>query len=106
MVDAYDLLSAFLDQTVLNDDVKSCRPVNFTDSNDKLFHESSSSPWQQRPAEGGAFPCKGARHCPGFFLRIVLHRVARAGGGSVRPAIGVPGPGQPSTGLASKTLMT
>ena len=29
-------------------EVKSCRPVNFTDSKNQTFHESSPSPWQQR----------------------------------------------------------
>ena len=31
------------------DEVKRCRPVNFTDSKTQPFHESSPSPWQQRP---------------------------------------------------------
>ena len=29
--------------------VKRCRPVNFTDSTTQPIHESSLSPWQQRP---------------------------------------------------------
>ena len=29
-------------------EVKSCRPLNFTDSKTQPFHESSPSPWQQR----------------------------------------------------------
>ena len=31
------------------DEFKSCPPVNFTDSKTQPFHESSPSPWQQRP---------------------------------------------------------
>ena len=32
----------------LCDEVRSCCPVNFTDSKTQPFHESSPSPWQQR----------------------------------------------------------
>ena len=33
----------------LYNEVKSCRPVSFTGSKTQPYHESSSSPWQQRP---------------------------------------------------------
>ena len=47
------------------DEVKSCRPVNFTDSvSRELPPRGSREP--PRLAEGGALPYEGARHCPGF----------------------------------------
>ena len=65
-----------------HDDLKSCRPVNSTDSTN---HESSFSPWQHRSSSlsrGRRLPWEGARHCPGLSLNQDPVLV----GGTHRPA--------------------
>ena len=68
------------------DGVKSCRPVIFTDSKTQPSHESPPPPWTSakrtstgplRLAKGGALPCEGPGHCPGFsrhFHAVLQHR--------------------------------
>jgi hypothetical protein len=49
-------------------EVKSYRPVNFTDSTAQPLPPRGSGD-SLRVAEGGALPYEGARHCPGFSVR-------------------------------------
>jgi hypothetical protein len=55
------------------------RPNNFTRS---LPPRDSRVPL--RIAEGGALPCEGARHCPGFALQLQIRRTANSSGWDLR----------------------
>ena len=56
--DVHRILARLLRHCVFTDEVKSRRPVNFTDSKTQLFRESSPCPWQQRP------PSRSRERCP------------------------------------------